>query len=82
MTRLTTGQAESQRSHERVDRLFPRVRLSAYPKELQASLTSRIKVMCGMDVTERRVPQDGRAVVRVRMQEVDLRVSTLPAING
>lgn len=52
------------------------------PKELQASLTSRIKVMCGMDVTERRVPQDGRAVVRVRMQEVDLRVSTLPTING
>lgn len=52
------------------------------PKELQASLTSRIKVMCGMDVTERRVPQDGRAVVRVRMQEVDLRVSTLPTVNG
>lgn len=52
------------------------------PKELQASLTSRIKVMCGMDVTERRVPQDGRAVVRVRMTEVDLRVSTLPTING
>ena len=52
------------------------------PKELQSSLISRIKVMCGMDVTERRVPQDGRTIVRVRMQEVDLRVSTLPTVNG
>lgn len=52
------------------------------PKELQSSLISRIKVMCGMDVTERRVPQDGRAIVRVRMQEVDIRVSTLPTVNG
>ncbi len=52
------------------------------PKELQSSLISRIKVMCGMDVTERRVPQDGRAIVRVRMEEVDLRVSTLPTVDG
>ena len=46
------------------------------PKELQQS------VMCGMDVTERRVPQDGRAIVRVRMREADLRVSTLPTVHG
>ena len=52
------------------------------PKELQQSLTSRVKVMCNMDVTERRVPQDGRAVVRVRMREADLRVSTLPTVHG
>lgn len=52
------------------------------PKELQQSLTSRIKIMCGMDVTERRVPQDGRAIVHVRMKEADLRVSTLPTVNG
>jgi type IV pilus assembly protein PilB len=52
------------------------------PKELQQSLTSRVKVMCNMDVTERRIPQDGRAVVRVRMREADLRVSTLPTVHG
>ena len=52
------------------------------PKELPASLTSRVKIMCGMDVTERRIPQDGRAIVRVRMKEVDLRVSTLPTVHG
>jgi type IV pilus assembly protein PilB len=52
------------------------------PKELQQSLTSRIKIMCNMDVTERRVPQDGRAIVHVRMKEADLRVSTLPTVHG
>ena len=52
------------------------------PKELQQSVTSRIKVMCNMDVTERRVPQDGRAIVRVRMHEADLRTSTLPTVHG
>ena len=52
------------------------------PKELQQSVTSRIKIMCNMDVTERRVPQDGRAIVRVRMHEADLRVSTLPTVHG
>ena len=52
------------------------------PKELQSSLTSRVKVMCNMDVTERRIPQDGRAIVRVRMREADLRVSTLPTVHG
>ena len=52
------------------------------PKDLQSSLTSRIKVMSGMDVTERRVPQDGRAIVRLRMKEADLRVSTLPTVHG
>jgi type IV pilus assembly protein PilB len=52
------------------------------PKELQQSVISRIKIMCGMDVTERRVPQDGRAIVRVHMRETDLRASTLPTVHG
>ena len=52
------------------------------PKELQQSVTSRIKIMCNMDVTERRVPQDGRAIVRIRMREADLRTSTLPTVHG
>lgn len=52
------------------------------PKELQQSVTSRIKIMCNMDVTERRIPQDGRAIVRIRMHEADLRTSTLPTVHG
>lgn len=52
------------------------------PKELQQSVTSRIKIMCNMDVTERRIPQDGRAIVNVRMKEADLRASTLPTVHG
>lgn len=52
------------------------------PKELQQSLTSRIKIMCDMDVTERRTPQDGSAIVRLRAKEADLRVSTLPTVYG
>ncbi|MBQ9041560.1 MAG: Flp pilus assembly complex ATPase component TadA [Eggerthellaceae bacterium] len=52
------------------------------PKELQQSVTSRIKIMCNMDVTERRIPQDGRAIVRIRMHEADLRCSTLPTVHG
>ncbi len=52
------------------------------PKELQQSVTSRIKIMNNMDVTERRIPQDGRAIVRIRMHEADLRTSTLPTVHG
>lgn len=52
------------------------------PKELQPSLISRIKIMCGMEVTERRIPQDGRALVRIKMREIDLRASTIPTLYG
>ncbi len=52
------------------------------PKRLQASVLSRIKIMSGMDVTERRIPQDGRAMVHVHMREIDIRVSTLPTVHG
>lgn len=56
--------------------------LMTVPKALQASVISRLKVMGGMDITERRVPQDGRAGVRVKSKNVDLRMSTLPTIFG
>lgn len=52
------------------------------PKNLQASIISRIKVMGGMDISERRIPQDGRSNVRIRQKDVDLRISTLPTIYG
>lgn len=45
-------------------------------------IVSRIKVMAGMDIAERRMPQDGRCSVRLGQREVDLRVSTVPTSYG
>jgi len=52
------------------------------PKGVQAAMTSRVKVMAGMDISEKRHPQDGRFRVRVAGREVDVRVSVLPTAHG
>ncbi len=52
------------------------------PHQLHQSLVSRIKVMAEMDISERRRPQDGRITVKMPLRIVDLRISTLPTING
>ncbi len=52
------------------------------PASLRAGVVSRVKILAGLDVAERRQPQDGRARVRVGEREVDLRASTLPALHG
>jgi type IV pilus assembly protein PilB len=52
------------------------------PKTLQVALTSRIKVMSNLDISERRLPQDGRMRVRVGGRDIDLRVSFLPTVHG
>ncbi len=52
------------------------------PSNLLMSVVSRIKVMAELDITERRKPQDGRITVKTPMRIVDLRISTLPTING
>ena len=52
------------------------------PTNLQGSVISRLKVMGGMNTTERKIPQDGRANVRVRQTDIDLRISTLPTVYG
>lgn len=46
------------------------------------SIISRIKVLCGMDIAERRVPQDGRLEITREGRCIDLRISTLPTIRG
>lgn len=51
-------------------------------KAIQPTIVARIKVMAGMDVAESRAPQDGRIQVRLAQKDVDLRVSTVPTING
>jgi type II secretory ATPase GspE/PulE/Tfp pilus assembly ATPase PilB-like protein/DNA-binding NarL/FixJ family response regulator len=52
------------------------------PHQLHQSFVSRLKVMSELDISERRRPQDGRITVRTPLRSVDLRISTLPTING
>ncbi len=52
------------------------------PRDLQSSVISRLKIMAGLDISERRIPQDGRFNVRVKSKDIDLRVSTLPTVYG
>jgi general secretion pathway protein E len=52
------------------------------PSRLTAAITSRIKIMAKLDIAERRLPQDGRIRLAVRGQDVDFRISTLPALHG
>lgn len=52
------------------------------PKSLQAEVVSRIKIAADMDVSEKRLPQDGRFSVEVDGVVIDLRISTLPTTNG
>jgi general secretion pathway protein E len=54
----------------------------APPREMQAAVTSRIKLMAKLNIAEQRLPQDGRIPLRVLGREIDLRVSTLPTLYG
>ncbi len=52
------------------------------PQHLLAAVTSRIKIMGGLDISERRLPQDGRVHVLLEGRKIDLRVSTFPTARG
>ena len=52
------------------------------PKHLAVPVISRIKVMSGLNIAERRIPQDGRIELRINRKPIDLRVSTLPTRYG
>ena len=52
------------------------------PAERHGALVSCLKLMAGMDIAEKRVPQDGRAQVTWKGKEIDLRLSSLPTISG
>ncbi|MBU0713918.1 MAG: Flp pilus assembly complex ATPase component TadA [Verrucomicrobia bacterium] len=51
-------------------------------KNMQSAIISRLKIMSGMDIAERRIPQDGRFNIKALGREVDVRVSLLPLIHG
>jgi len=52
------------------------------PKQLQAAITSRIKIMAGMNIAERFAPQDGHISLRFEGRKIDIRVSTVPTLYG
>jgi len=52
------------------------------PKALQAPITSRVKVMAGLDIAEKRLPQDGRIRIKIAGKDIDIRVSVLPTAHG
>ncbi|MCP4455556.1 MAG: type II/IV secretion system protein, partial [Planctomycetes bacterium] len=52
------------------------------PKSMQAALMTRFKILSGMDIAEKRIPQDGRIKRRIGDQDIDFRVSALPANHG
>ena len=56
--------------------------VDAPPKYIQANLTSRLKIMARLDITEKRIPQDGRIQFRVGDKDIDLRVSSIPTSFG
>jgi type IV pilus assembly protein PilB len=71
------------------DRLVVRVRvdgvtreLTTVPSSMQAAVTARLKVMGGLDIAQRRAPQDGRIGIRVGGQPMDLRIAVLPTVFG
>jgi type IV pilus assembly protein PilB len=52
------------------------------PKALQSGIVTRLKLMAGLNIAEKRVPQDGRITLKIDRKEVDLRVATLPTVEG
>ncbi|MHC4843747.1 MAG: GspE/PulE family protein, partial [Planctomycetota bacterium] len=52
------------------------------PKNMQAPLIARLKILSGMDIAEKRLPQDGRIKREIGGQDIDFRVSSLPAYHG
>ncbi len=66
----------------RIDGILHQTPMPPQLKRFQASLISRIKVMSGMNIAEKRLPQDGRINVRIRGEEIDIRVSTVPTVYG
>ncbi len=64
----------------RVDGIMHEV--STIPRKLQPAILSRIKILSNLDISERRVSQDGRMQIRVGQKQIDLRVSVVPTIFG
>ena len=72
--------ADGMRVRYRLDGVLTDV--SRPPRQHQQAVVSRVKIMAGLDVAERRLPQDGRIRLKLAERDVDLRISTVPALHG
>jgi len=75
-------QEDELRIRNRVDGILHLIPLPPTLKRFQSAIISRIKVMSGMNISEKRLPQDGRINVRIKGEEIDIRVSTVPTVYG
>jgi general secretion pathway protein E len=66
----------------RIDGILHEVAVPPQLRLLHSAIISRLKVMGHMDIAERRLPQDGRMNLHANNQEIDVRVSTIPTVNG
>src|SRR5213080_1794618 len=66
----------------RIDGILHEVAVPPQLRVLQSAIISRLKVMSHMDIAERRLPQDGRMNLQAGTQNIDVRVSTIPTVNG
>ncbi|MCF7870597.1 MAG: GspE/PulE family protein [Candidatus Omnitrophica bacterium] len=66
----------------RIDGVLQDANVSADMGRFFHTIVSRIKIMCNLNIVERRLPQDGRTVVRIGKEEFDLRISILPTSSG
>ncbi len=66
----------------RIDGILHEVAVPPQLRVLQSAIISRLKVMAHMDIAERRLPQDGRINLQSNEQNIDVRVSTIPTVNG
>ena len=57
-------------------------RVFTVPSNLQATVISRLKIMGGMNISERKIPQDGRAMYSAQGKDIDLRINSMPTVHG
>ncbi|MFZ9881839.1 MAG: GspE/PulE family protein, partial [Phycisphaerales bacterium] len=84
-----TGRASDIHIEPRKDKVIVRFRIDGVcivrdelPKSMQNQLLARVKLMAGVNIAERRVPQDGRIKMTIEDKTVDFRVSACPAVHG
>ena len=64
----------------RIDGLLTESR--SVPAHMARAVVSRVKILSGLDIAERRLPQDGRARIKIEARNIDLRIATMPTIHG
>jgi len=89
ITEAVHGRASDIHIEPMMDRIRVRYRVDGVchvrddiPKAMQGAVTTRFKIMAGMDIAEKRVPQDGRIKLKIGGSNIDFRVSALPSYHG